>query len=342
MEEGGHYYTVYYTSLAVGTTHATAFRHALLAQMPDEVGRMDAANMQMKEITGIREYDFNNVLRYVPINERYAVQYGLHSLPGNQLSNVTKSSDFQRRYTTERLNSENINSLEFGLLLHRLGDSYAHSRIGNESVMYQVTPKSSGNLGNMGPGRNDYGHLSDGHDPDFAFLRPSLFYSYLQNLYTVLSDKLREPANASFRRPHNVAKTFVEIRAAFSDIFANIESRANTYNHEQLVQASRRTRDDGGFVRLATNDMKARWMIQEIRNASERILGIRLMDYNPENQDAMPLRNFLRNHPSLNDLNINNNSLVRAIENDIPGGGRGLLDVPPPPPPVDYQPYYGY
>lgn len=333
MEEGGHYYTVYYTSLAVGTVEATAYQHALIAQMPDEVSRMDATNMQIKEGAGTREYDFNNKLRWVPINERYGMQYGLHSLPGNQLPNQVKSSAYQRSWTTARLNQQNINSLEFGLLLHRLGDSYAHSRIGNESVMYQVTKGSSINPMNMGYGRNDYGHLADMHDPDFPFLRPNLFYSYLHNLYTVLANKLAEPANASYRRRNFTAKTFLEVKAAFSDIFARVMSKANAYDSEMLKNAQDSAYMMGGgssYIPSASNDMKDRWFIEAVRKTAKARLDKEMRDYAPETQDAMPLRDFLNQHHSLDRMNINNDKLVNAIEDMVPGGGKGLLDVPAP------------
>ena len=331
MEEGGHYYTVYYTSLAVGSKEDLAYRHAVLAQMPDEVGRMDAANMQIKEGSGIREYDFNNVLRSVPINERYGVQYGLHSLPGNQLSQAETSSAFQRRFTTERLMEEDIASLSFGLLLHRLGDSYAHSRIGNEAVMYQVTPDSSFNIGNMGYGRNDYGHLAHGHDPDFAFLRQNLFYSYLQNLYNVLQRKLQQSASSSYRRPDFTPRSYGTVRSNFSEVFARVQRRAEAYDREALVAASRSMRDGPGYIRTATNDIKAKWFIEEIRNSSSRTLQTTMRRYAPENEDATSLRSFLGRHQELNNLDITNDKLTNTIEHMLPNNeGEGLLRAPVP------------
>lgn len=336
MEEGGHYYTVYYTSLAVGTKEETAYRHALLAQMPDEVSRMDATNMQIKEMNGFPEYDFNNRQRWVPIKERYAMQYGLHSLPGNQLERAVKTSAYQRAWTTTKLNNERIDSIEFGLLLHRLGDSYAHSRIGNESIMYQVTSGSSMNPGNMGTGRNDYGHLSDMHDPDFPFLRQNLFYSYLQNLYNVLANKLGETANAGYRRQHFTPKTFLDIKSIFLNIFSQIKQKENKFYEDQRELAKYNFHENGYTPRALSDDTKAIWFIQGIRNAAEQTLNTTMRKYAPEKQDAMPLQEFLRQHQSLKNLNINNDKLVNAIEDMVPGGGKGLLDVPPP---IKVDPY---
>ena len=45
MEEAGHYYTVYYTSLAVGFREDVAYTQAVLAQMPDEISWLDAASL---------------------------------------------------------------------------------------------------------------------------------------------------------------------------------------------------------------------------------------------------------------------------------------------------------
>jgi hypothetical protein len=340
MEEGGHYYTVYYTSIAAGFKEEIAYRHAILAQMPDEVGRMDAANMQIKEGSGFPERDFNNINRYVPVNERYGVQYGLHSLPGNHLSRQEQSSAYQRSYTTTRLMQEDAGSLKFGLLLHRLGDSYAHSRIGNEAVMYAVTPKSSANIGNIGYGRNDYGHLSDGHDPDFAFLRPALFYSYLLNLYTVLSDKLNERNSINYKRANFAVRPYHSVRADFAAIFASISTRAKKYNEEAIRVASRSgVRGGGSLPRLASNDLKGRWMIEEIRLSADRILHTPLRKYTPEKEDAMPLNEFLKKRTDFNNLDINNENLVNAIEGMVPGGGKGLLTPPPIP---EIEPQYNY
>ncbi len=338
MEEGGHYYTVYYTSLAVGFKEEIAYRHAVLAQMPDEVGRMDAANMQVKEATGFPETDFNNRNRYVPIKERYGIQYGLHSLPGNQLSKQQQSSAYQRAYTTTKLMEENAGSLKFGLLLHRLGDSYAHSRKGNEAVMYAVTPKSSANPGNMGYGRNDYGHLSEGHDPDFAFLRTKLFYSYLLNLYTVLSDKLNERNSVTYKRENFTPRPYHSVKADFAAIFASLASREKKFNADMDELISKIP--EASQTYYASNDLISRWMIEEIRLSADRILNTPMRKYTPEKEDAMPLNQFLSKHPELDNLKINNDKLVDAIEGMVPGGGKGLLS-PPPVPEMPPQYYYG-
>jgi hypothetical protein len=337
VEEGGHYYTVYYTSMAVGYKEDVAFRHAVLCQMPDEVGRMDASNMHQKELFGTSEIDFNNQQRSVFANERYGTEYGLHSLPGNNLGTKVRGSAYQRDFTTTQLMMESPTSLRFGLLLHRLGDTYAHSIIGNEDQMYSVTPTTS-RYTNFFDRSNDFGHGYHMHDPDFAFLRVNLFYSYLENLYNVLLNKLNENANHKYRRANYTSPSFSEVRGHFVIMFNNLNSRSKLYGEAHRVYFR-----GGSRPGTVTKDMKAQWLIDEIRLAAPRNLKLTMRDYKPENEEGLSLREFLRRHPSLNDLNINQNTLSDSIESMIPGKvGNGLLTPPPLPPPTEYVPSYEF
>ena len=226
MEEGGHYYTVYYTSLAVGFMEQVAYRHAVLSQMPDEVLWMDAAHMQTQQCRGYlggKETDLNNVSRYVPADERYNVQYGLHSLPGRGLNEATRSSAYQRQITSLELSKQSPISLKFGLLLHRLGDTYAHSKMSHEHTMYTVTQTDK--CFSADSYKESFGHLFDMHDPDYPFLRQNLFFSYLQNLYQVLFDKLQEPISANYKKKIN-PRPFHQVKGDFEILFMRLNDRA--------------------------------------------------------------------------------------------------------------------
>ena len=232
MEEGGHYYTVYYASLAAGFNNDTARKQAVLAQMPDEVGWLDASNMHKKQCIGSNETDLRGTNRSVPSQWRYEVENGLHSLPEVTDTAETRSSSFQRSYTTGLLLRESPVSLKFGLLLHRLGDSYAHSIMHNESYMYTVTRTdkcfSDPNLSN-------FGHLRHMHDPDYAFLRTDLFYSYLGNLYAILLKKVNEKESIPYRNKNFRPKPFPELRNEFRNIFDRLAYRVKTAD-DQAIQ----------------------------------------------------------------------------------------------------------
>jgi hypothetical protein len=322
MEEGGHYYTVYYTSLAVGFKEAVAYRHAVLSQMPDEVLWMDAAHMQTQQCRGYfggRETDLNNVTRYVPADERYRVQYGLHSLPGRGLNEATRSSAYQRQITSLELSKQSPVSLKFGLLLHRLGDTYAHSKMGHEQTMYTVTQTdkcfSADNY------KESFGHLFDMHDPDYPFLRQNLFFSYLQNLYQVLFNKLQEPASASYRKNIS-ARPFHQVKGDFEILFMRLTDRARA-DEKQMQDSMNMFAESSGSTAPATSSVtKAKWLIEEIRTAALRNLNVQMRRYSPEREDGMSLNQFLGNHPELNDLNINSNNLTDTINKMIPQNSR--------------------
>lgn len=337
MEEGGHYYTVYYTSLAVGFNEEIAFRHAVLSQMPDEVLWMDAAHMQTQECKGHfgiskidlgKETDFNGVLRYVPADERYRVQYGLHSLPGRTLNERTRSSAYQRSMTTQMLSRESAVSLRFGLLLHRLGDTYAHSRMGHEETMYTVTETDK--CFTSGHYTESFGHLFDVHDPDYPFLRQTLFYSYVENLYQVLFDKLSEPASAAYRRAGARPRPLNQVKNDFRDMFMQLSARANREEKQLQEQIDAATAYSGGYPVKAPptpSETRAKWFIQEIRNASINRLHITMKKYSPENEEGRPVpqfRQFLQSDPDLRRLNIrinDNQSFSDILDDMIPPNG---------------------
>jgi len=319
MEEGGHYYTVYFTSLAVGFSEDVAYQHAVLAQMPDEVSWLDAANLHVKECLDQKETDMLNRQRLIPLQWRYVVQYGLHSLPGRQLSDATQRSSYQRRITGEKLLAESPVSLKFGLLLHRLGDTYAHSIMGKETHMYTVTETDKCLLTNYG---NSFGHGLHMHDPDYPFLRKDLFFSYLQQLHNLLSRKVGESGSEAYRSTRQ-AKPYHDIRGIFVEVFHRLEQRIKVYDARMNAMVGQGAAMAGSYHiprSYVNKETRANWLIEEIRRASSRELGVEMRQYSPEKEEGMPLAEFLRRHPELRSLGINDGNVSTAVRSMLPGG----------------------
>ncbi|MFT4023905.1 MAG: hypothetical protein QM664_09010 [Flavihumibacter sp.] len=336
MEEGGHYYTVYVSSLAAGFAEDVAYRQAVLAQMPDEVSWLDAANLHIKACLSQRETDLLNHQRLVPLEWRYVIEYGLHSLPGRQLPATSHRSAYQRQYTSEALLQESPVSLRFGLLLHRLGDTFAHSVMGRETNMYTVSESDKCLLTNYG---NSFGHGHDGHSPDYPFLRKDLFFSYLEQLYNILSRKAQEPASRVYRRA-GAPRPYHAVRAMFSEVFDRLARRVQLYDHQSRMFAIQAGGVPSPFS-MVNNEKKATWLIEELRLASRREMNITLKPYSPEKDEGMTLQEFLRRHPELEKLQVNDQHISDTVRSMMPEGystaTRGLRESPPPVIP-DYMP----
>jgi hypothetical protein len=316
MEEGGHYYTVYYTSLAVGFKKDIAYRHAVLSQMADEVGMLDAANLHKHECLRVLgpKFDLNDNLRFIDAAWRIKVEK-YHSLVDKFARPELKSAAYQRAFTTNSLSKLNANSFEFGFLLHRLGDTYAHTKE-NSSEMYTI---SGAEYCSMNFSIEDnHGHGHHGSNPDYPVLRPQLFLSYLQNLYEVLHNKVQEKDSLDYRR-NSTAKSAGEVSMAFIDIFLRykvwVVEEERKLNQYYISYGNTK----GSYKPLTLNiHEKLKWFISQIRSASERILQIKMESYQPENEENLTLAQFLKNHPELADLNINAKKIETAIDNSIP------------------------
>lgn len=160
--EPGHFYTVYYLSRAAGLSEEVAFKNAYFAQFADEYSELDAVQTARMEGLGFDRSDLPSYVRKI-------IQHGLHALTGG-------SSKKEREATKAALKDYEAGSFEFGLLLHRFGDTYAHSTVDDESKLY------------AGPA----GHLMDtlrGKDPDNPANRPKLYEAYVRDLLSVLTAK---------------------------------------------------------------------------------------------------------------------------------------------------------
>lgn len=317
MEEGGHYYTVYYTSLAVGFSEYVAYRHAVLSQMSDEVTAMDASELQQAQCLGREVVDLDNVKRGVNYRKRFLMQNGQHALVNKDSSEKVRSSEFQQNITRQMLAKEDAMSLKFGLLLHRLGDTFAHSKMGSERTMYTVNNSDSCSINVW---LDNFGHLIHGHSPDYPFLRKPVFHSYLISLYQALFNKFLEPSSLNYRRENY--KPGVKTRQVslvvndFNVMFTKLENKVNeNYNHIMQNEGGRRYSRSYNSV---SDETKAEWFIKEIRSAAKNILEVDMEPYAPEKDHGMSLKEFLDKHKHLKDLNINRDSITKTIKEMMP------------------------
>jgi hypothetical protein len=337
MEAGGHYYTVYYTSLAVGFKEDIAFRHALLSQMSDQISWLDAAHMQTTEAWGSignipflryfagtgRETDLDGNYSIIEPQARAFTQYAQHGLTPNHLPDAHKKSAFQRKFTVDKLRDEDPASLKFGLLLHRLGDTFAHSSMRNPEVMYEIETTSfiSHKL------FSSAGHAHDFHSPDYPHLRQKLFFQYLEELFYVLFLKITDPNWQMYRRRNAATASFSQIKTVFEFAFRNLATRQKQFGEANGRMVCSRV----GCAKVpqkANNEEMSRWFIKEIRNALDKISGVNIQAYAPENKQSKSLRDFLTDpdiRGSLRDATPQN--IVDAYRDMSPGG---LSDVIPP------------
>jgi hypothetical protein len=322
MEESGHYYTVYYTSLAVGFSEYVAYRHAVLSQMSDEVTAMDASELQQAQCLGWRVVDLDNKKRYVNYRSRFSMQNGQHALVNKDSSEKIRSSEFQRNITRQMLEKEDAMSLKFGLLLHRLGDTFAHSKMGSERTMYTVNNSDSCGINVW---LDNFGHLIHGHSPDYPFLRKPLFHSYLVTLYEVLFNKFLERSSLNYRRENY--KPGVKTRPVslvvndFNVMFTKLDTRVAEYFKQATSFEAGGRRHSRAYSNVS-DETKAEWFIKEIRNAAENILHVPMEPYAPEKDHGMSLKDFLDKHKDNKDplkgLNINRDTINKTIKEMMP------------------------
>jgi len=166
--EAGHFYTAYLVALAVGFDDRTAFRIAFYTQMPDEVSELDATHMAIESVVPVLIGGWGSVLpRFVEleaVRERDAVQRGGHALTG-------RPSAEERARRSAVTGTLDPHAPEFGLSVHALGDSFAHSTIADEGMMYQPV---SGHAAQF---------VTDAHSPDYISLRRTLYVTYVTALY---------------------------------------------------------------------------------------------------------------------------------------------------------------
>ena len=206
MEESGHYYSVYLTAIAVGYDNTHAFLMAFHSQLPDEIRYFDAFELHIKSLNPFKKSEFGN-------SYRVGIEETIHSLTGI-------SGEIETKNTVNSLKSGKYRSLslEFGLLLHRLGDSYAHRKLNgltystSEHKIYEIHKTDLIKIGEKSGlpyqyTRNDFvdhtGHGIDeafGHHPDEFwkcsgdeyYFRKKMYLNYINKLYFILTERIKE------------------------------------------------------------------------------------------------------------------------------------------------------
>ncbi|MFX0077369.1 MAG: RHS repeat-associated core domain-containing protein, partial [Candidatus Hermodarchaeota archaeon] len=185
--ESGHYYTVYFVSLAAGFSPETAFRNAFFAQMPDEVKEMDATKTQVSNLTSplaeakskftgligrLRAKaagspfasEGDGIIRLANLAFRDVMQKGLHVLTGGKAQEETN-------FRIQEIKKLTPGTPKFGFNLHAFGDSYSHRRLDNPKLLYKT----------------GMGHGHDLTKPDKIHERPNLYNEYVTTLFQTLS-----------------------------------------------------------------------------------------------------------------------------------------------------------
>lgn len=189
-EEVGHYYTVYYVLFAAGVRDDLARRIAFYAQLPDEVSDLDAVRAGLsiastdipsgiggwlhEQTLGRAEDAYwwvnNGFASMVPGGGAYMghrrpprafedfrrsldVQSGLHALTG-----APAEAETSRRLRILQGIDPVRNTLEFGLALHALGDSYAHREADGAHMFPMVVGHAPDSLASRAPGA---GHVPE-------------------------------------------------------------------------------------------------------------------------------------------------------------------------------------
>jgi len=148
-ETDGHFWTVYLMSTLMGQGQQTSYTIAYYTEAPDNI---IAENGEV----------LSSPMTWMNVDS----QWSTHALNGGK-------SPYVRAYAASRVrNSKTL--IELGNSLHYLGDSYAHSIIGNEGRMYE----------------NGLGHLFSGHTPDKISERPELYLKYVNALKNSLSNNV--------------------------------------------------------------------------------------------------------------------------------------------------------
>jgi hypothetical protein len=160
-ESVGHYNTAYVVALAAGMSDTDADELAYWAQLPDLDHRFDA-------IRGMLYWHLG-----------YPIQTYLHSLRGGDPAPVRGSLEHR---LADLMKEERRPRWKEGLLVHALGDAYAHTHKpffsdASDEVLFHWP----------------YGHLFHGHEPDkIANDRPK-YFRYVEALYAALAPPHEPP-----------------------------------------------------------------------------------------------------------------------------------------------------
>jgi len=277
--EAGHFYTVYFVSLAAGFSPEVAYRNAFYAQMPDEVHEFDAKELEIDYLSSFRMHagaaiegvqrkmaemgrSLDDTMRAIvdlppnfgsiPLGENQSrligmkgnrdnVQTGLHTLTGG-------SSAYERSFRESNIRNLTPGTLEFGFNLHAYGDSFAHSTFDNEGVYYEP---------GIGHAVEVFSSRISGTSPDEIVRRKELYYDYVDHLYQVLSE------------------------------MAKAQGLTPRLSREKV-------REMAEIISFRRNDQK---QIEVIRALTKVMMGVEMKEYSPELEDVLHMEDFASRHP---------------------------------------------
>ncbi|AEI51516.1 DUF6765 family protein [Runella slithyformis] len=312
MEESGHYYTVYFVSLAVGFTNERSHEYAFYTQMPDEVEEFDAAFLEKKQFKNAGKFHaakqalkiaYSQLFPFTPMGVgaleeslarqekilakanqwRMIVELGLHSLTG-------KSAKDEQDKTAKLLKSTKPdNMVRFGFLLHRYGDTFAHSRMDNPSKLYDTSENISS--------PTHRGHMLDGTHADHPWERETLYFQYVEGLYDILSTAKEKSRNdiGSTRRGkvlalHEIKNT---LKRAINEARMWSENEIKNYNAIDTTRCKPAIAS-GLFDACKKPEEAAQLFFSEIiRREVFFTLGINIHSYTPERNETVSLKQFL-------------------------------------------------
>jgi len=321
----GHYYTAFYTSVAVGFQFETAKSIAFFTQVPDLVEELDAkaegigwggdaAMVYLKSLPHFcshilpssyekfwRQSLDSSIDRMV---YAWQIQAGLHALTGGDGEEETaKRTRILTRYKPEKIP-------EFGLAVHAFGDSFAHRDFHDGKSMYGPP------LGHLAEFFNHVIRLdsrTDPHDPDNIVLRPALYRQYGEALYKVL-------ASLSPSKPPVDLETFKNDLIDVS-VKETEDDQANTLK-EKMRSLCTRTQGEAGAKAAFDNfydppDEAIPWVAFRARNPwlDPAILAKCISAAADWCGSAAPFKVSI--HGSMSDLRNNLNQSVENFEKDV-------------------------
>jgi RHS repeat-associated protein len=207
-ETDGHFWTVYLMATMMGNKHA--YDLAYYTEAPDN--RMYRSG---DFAPGRPWYSFGFFGTWADV--QYQTRF--HALTGGDPS-------VERKYSSEMAMGANSLS-ELGGWLHRLGDSYAHTKLDDPNKMYST---------GFGHAFTDQG----GHAPDKIANRPELYKKYAQNLAQVLGDRLGFKGNIDMFTFNYVA-----------------DSKGSTEQNSAILETEIRIREGAGVFSVAGNQVDA-------------------------------------------------------------------------------------
>lgn len=315
MEESGHYYTVYFVALAVGFSGKAAKGFAFCAQMPDEVASLDAKELEIRQGGLTARQTMVDTLRKLNIPETLLAKAGVNTNLSTQVATENDwrmlveqvlhsltGGDVRKQREITRSAMENVSpkdGIKFGFLLHRLGDTFAHSHIDDETMLYRTDKQMLS---------QDRGHALHGSAPDHPWQRQHIFMAYVRELYDVLTKALKHP-DAKVMRQEGQSLSSGEVEKVFRKAIANIQVcsnkdtlgragfRVSAFKKDLSMGLGRPVTLGVSLAKCATPEDKAQAEFAGvIRSEIQKLFKIEADPYQPERNGVMTLAAFLNKY----------------------------------------------